>query len=342
MPCDSDLRRAIDLATYADEARTLDQLIAIAGLGWSWLTALVAGVTAAGIVALVAPLSGTLLFLIAIGLPTAGFTYLASLNRDVIGPDGRTWTQWYPIGRVLAAITIWAGGLSAFALLAAGTDLDTIRDGLRATVDRFIDQSGQLPADVTTQMTAERRDQLTQLFLRLLPAATASVWTVIAVVNLWLGGRVAAGSGQLQRPWPDLSAIVLPRSFPIFFTVAAVLSFMDGIVGLMASCFVWAFTMAYLFQGLAILHQVTRGSDFRAIALVAVYLALMLFFPFSWLGVALLGVAEPISPLRRKVTEANMPPTPPPGQGPPSQGPPSQGPPSQGPPPSVGGSSDGT
>ena len=295
--------------------------IAIAGLGWNWLTALAATFVATGIVVAVVPaLPPAILFLAAIGLPTTGFTYLASLNRDVPGPDGRIWTQWYPAGRILAAIAIWAGALSAFALLTAGTDLDQIRTGIRETVDRFIDQSGQLPADITTQMTEERRAQLTELLIRFLPAATASMWTLIAVFNMWLGGRVAAGSGRLVRPWPDLSTIVLPRSFPLLFAGAALASFASGMVGFVASSFVWAFTIAYLFQGLAILHQISRGSDLRFLLLFVVYLTMVLFVPLSWLVIALIGIGEPILPLKRKLTEANAPPSPP--GPPPSSGPP--------------------
>ena len=39
----------------------------------------------------------------------------------------------------------------------------------------------------------------------------ASLTTVVLLINLWLAARIVKLSGQLRRPWPELSAISFPR-----------------------------------------------------------------------------------------------------------------------------------
>jgi hypothetical protein len=152
--------------------------------------------------------------------------------------------------------------------------------------------------------------------VQVLPAGTATIWTLIAVLNLYFGGKIALQSGRLIRPWPDLTLMSIPRSLGLGFAVAALVSFAGGLPALIASCFIWAFAICFLFQGLAVIHQVTRNAQFRGGLLFAVYLALLLFNPFSGILIALIGIAEPISPMRRQMTEETHPHTGTPGQGP--------------------------
>ena len=56
---------------------------------------------------------------------------------------------------------------------------------------------------------------------------------------------------------------------------------------------------AYVLLGLAIIHYVTRGSAWRFAILWALYLGLIVFNTALSLVVAVIGLAEPFSPLRR-------------------------------------------
>jgi hypothetical protein len=56
---------------------------------------------------------------------------------------------------------------------------------------------------------------------------------------------------------------------------------------------------AYVLQGLAILHYVTRGYAWRGFALAATYTALLVTGVWGAYAIALIGLAEPISPLNR-------------------------------------------
>ncbi len=292
--------------------------LAIAGLGWGWLTALGAGVVAAILVAALTVPSGALVHLFLFGLPIAAFSYLTMLHRDAVAPNGQTYREWYPVGRVATAIALWSGGVAAVTIPTLGSDLASIQTELRATIDRFFElQRDSIPDDVAAQMTPERRDQLAEIMLWSLPAATASLLTLICMLNMWLGAKIVDRSGRSTRPWPDLTMLALPRFAPLVFVGAAVISFIEGLVGLMATAFVWAFVVLYATIGLAILHQLTRGMPARFLLLAIVYLAVIFFLP-TWLLLAVIGMAEPFSPLRRRTTEATVGPRPPGSGSPPA------------------------
>ena len=130
------------------------------------------------------------------------------------------------------------------------------------------------------------------------PWAIASSWLVLAMVNLWAGGHVTRLSGRLVRPWPDLSALMLPGWMALAFAAAVLASMLPDMAGLVASGFASAFMFAFMLLGLAILHGVTRGSAARPMMLGLVYLSLLFLSPISSMAVAMVGLAEPL--LRRR------------------------------------------
>ncbi|MEM1307103.1 MAG: DUF2232 domain-containing protein [Pseudomonadota bacterium] len=298
--------------------------VTIAGLGWSRVTALASVGVASVIIGVAAAPIAAVYFAGIIGLPLVGITYLAMLRRDVVDDRGQQGVEWYPIGRLVVAITLWAGSLSALlvgAILSRGNDLQT---AMRAFVDYLFDTVFTLPPDAAVQLTDARRDEIAATFTSYIPFALSTSWMLVAVVSVYLSAVIVHRSGQLQRPWPDLSTMALPRLMNLIFMAAAIATFAGGTVGEMAKCFVWAIAFAYVLQGLAILHQTSRGRSFRGLLLFVVYAGLFFVQPISTMIIALIGLAEPVSPLRRQMTELG----PPPGRGPPgaSGSGPSQGP----------------
>ncbi len=89
--------------------------------------------------------------------------------------------------------------------------------------------------------------------------------------------------------------------------IALVFTFLPGYPGLISSGFAGALLFAYMLMGLAIIHYVTRGKAHRPFILWAVYFLLLLFN--SWVAaiIALLAIAEPISPLKRWPTAGRPP-----------------------------------
>ncbi len=272
--------------------------VAIAGLGWGWHSAATAAVTSPILLSLLVAPRAAFFYLVALGLPTVVLSYLALLSRGSAdgGPDK---VEWYPIGRIVAVASLWAGGLASLALLTTATDIEGLRTALRETFERIFVQ--QIDASVTDGQIGENEiTAFTELMVASFAGAIATAWMALATLNLWLAGLVTRASGLLIRPWPELSAIALPRQMPIAFATAIALSFLPGYAGLIASGFASAFLFAFLLVGLAILHSVTRGMGARGLILGAVYASLIFLNPFSGLAVATIGLAEPISPLKRK------------------------------------------
>jgi hypothetical protein len=273
--------------------------VALAGLGWGWASAAVAAAVAPVVVSVLMAPRAAILHVLALGLPTVVLSYLTLLNRPAADPNGGV--EWYPIGRIVSAAALWAGVLSTLALITTATDVEGLRTALRATFERVFLQQVQQTVPPGGQPLGEAEiAAFTELMVVSFAGAVATLWMSLAMLNLWLAGLITYASGRLIRPWPELAMLSLPRSMTLAFAAAIGLTFLPGYAGLVASGFASAILFAFLLVGLAILHTVTRGMGARALVLAAVYVSLLLLNPFSSLLVATIGLAEPISPLKRK------------------------------------------
>ncbi len=271
--------------------------VAIAGLGWGWRAAAVAAIAGAVAIGIISAPRNAIFHILALGAPTALMAYLTLLHREVHDETGAVATQWYPIGRMVTAAALIGAGLATIALLSV--DMDAFRDLLRAHIERTLTELKPLRADIPAP-TPEQIVDLTKLLSGLVPASIATTWFAIALLNMWLAGRVVRKSDRLVRPWPDLSELHLPRSLPIALAIALAGTFLGGLAGLVASGFASALITAYMLVGLAILHNATRGHAQRAMILTATYAVLFVFGMVAAPLLALIGIAEPFSPLRRK------------------------------------------
>ena len=114
-------------------------------------------------------------------------------------------------------------------------------------------------------------------------------------------------SGRLRRPWPDISALVLPTHAVIGLAIAVMGSFLPGLIGIVAGLFAASLAIAYAALGLAFLHARTAHLKSRAIVLTGVYASILL---FGWplLAITLLGIADALLNLRgRTARKPNRP-----------------------------------
>ena len=276
--------------------------VIIAGLGWGWAAAMTASATAALMLSVLVNPRVAMFHMLAVGLPMVASSYLLLLNR----PGHQTnasqagaaqaragenpGLEWYPPGRVLGLLAVIAGLLAAASLLTIATSERELEVALRGYIDEF---GLKLPGEGDAENFAK-------LMARSFAPVSATFWMTVACFNLWLGGLVTHASGQLARPWPDLSHLMLPREAPLFFLAAVAGSFLQGYPGLIALGFASAFFSAYLVIGLAIIHNITRENDARVFILIAVYLSLLILNPFSGIIISMIGIAEPVSPIRRR------------------------------------------
>ncbi|HZA02360.1 MAG TPA: DUF2232 domain-containing protein [Hyphomicrobiaceae bacterium] len=252
------------------------------------------------------------MYVLALGLPMVVLVYLTLLNRTVRTADGggtESGIAWYPLGRVVTVAALWAGSLGALALLATASDVEGLRAVLRATFERvFI--NAVVPAGGERSIGEGEVAAFTELMVLSYSSAVAVTWMTITCLNIWLAGIVTRASGRLARPWPDLSALTLPRSLPLAFALTIGSTFLlPPYLGLMVSGFASAFMFAFMLVGLAIIHSITRGHGLRPAILGAVYVALVVFNPLSSFILGMVGLAEPFSPLRRRPPPTSPPTT---------------------------------
>ena len=290
----------------------------MAGFGWGWGSAAVAAVFAAASIGGVGTGRAALFHIFVIGLPAVVASWLALLSRPVpMAGNAPPQLEWYPLERIVTWAVVWAAVLTALALAAIGPDVETLRAALTAAFEKMLVVQGMdgstpgLPGAPTAGRLSEAdKKSFIDIMVISLPWAIATCWMGVAMLNVWAAAHVVRMSGRLARPWPDLSALGLPRVMPVAFAAAVALTFLPGMAGLAASGLASAILFAYLLVGLAILHAVTRGLAARPMMLTLVYGGLLLLSPFSSLAVAMIGLAEPVSPLRRSPS--------PPSQGGPS------------------------
>lgn len=278
--------------------------VAITALGWGWPAAAMATAAAPVVIALLVAPRAALLHLLALGLPTVILSYLTLLNRRAV-ENGEERIEWYPVGRIVAITSVIAGCLATISLLSTATDIEGLRASLRETFERGFLQQIETAQPGAETLGEQEIATFTELMVVTFAGAIATMWMAIALLNLWLAGLVTRTSGILVRPWPELSTLTLPRQMPIAFAVSIALTFLPGYAGLIASGFASAFIFAFVLVGLAILHHVTRDMAVRGLVLFAVYVSLVFLNPFSGLAVAMIGLAEPISPLKRKLPPAS-------------------------------------
>jgi Predicted membrane protein (DUF2232) len=284
--------------------------IAVAGLGWGWRAALVASIAGAIGIGMIGNWRASLFHAVAIGAPTAVLSYYCLLNRDVRTDRGEAATEWYPLDRIVALAALMGGALGAFALLTTATDMDALRKLLGATVERMLKQPAGAPAPVGMPANLEPAQiaGLTNLMIGMFTISISTMWLAMAALNMWLAAHVVARSNLLVRPWPDLNQLRLPPALPMVLAAALLCTFLAGFPGLIAAGFAGALILAYVFVGLAIIHSITRGQSLRPMILFATYAILILFVAISGPALALLALAEPFFPLRKKSPQGPAPP----------------------------------
>ena len=280
--------------------------VLIAALGWSHIAALIAAATAA--IGLTVALGGFFFFayLLGVGLPAWWLGYLALLARPAANGSGDG-LDWYPIGR----LAVWTAVIGTLIVVAAiptlGLDQQSFESGLRRGLERlFAGRAESLPPGRTAP-DAQATERVIDFLVKVVPSAAAVLSTVINIINLWLAARVVKMSGRLRRPWPDLAAVRLPPTTPVFLAAGVLLYFLPGLLGIIAGVLAAALLMIYAVLGLAVLHFITRGLTSRGLLLGATYAAI---FIFGWpmVLVALLGLVDTALDLRARFAGRGGPP----------------------------------
>jgi len=280
--------------------------IMIAGLGWShWaaMTAALAGALGLGAV------FGTV-FLLAFsagaGFPAWWLGYLAMLARPVAATNGSGQNassfESYPPGRLV----VWAAALGILVVIVAipnfGIDAESFRAGLRDALNAILRVNG------TPARAGSNTERLIEILVNAIPPAAAVLATITNLLNLWLAARVVKFSGRLARPWPQLSSMSFPPLVAAALAVAIVLSFLDGMLGIVGGIVAASLLLAYGVLGFAVLHAITQGMSARPFVLSVTYAGVIL-LGWPMLALCLLGLVDTAIGLRARVSAKRGPPT---------------------------------
>jgi hypothetical protein len=258
--------------------------IAIAGLGWGVIAAVLAAAIATAIIGLgVAPPAGGI-HLAVFGAPLAWLTRMALLSRT--SSDGRT-AEWFPLGRLLFHAAIAAAAGTVIAGVIVGFDPAALAADMTAMLTAWMSGSPELGPPPSAAELAP----FVKANVALMPFTVPAITLFVTVLNLWLAARIVSASGRLARPREPAWSAALPIEAPILFVIALAVLLLPGAVGYVASAVAGAVAAAAALAGLAVLHAVTLGTNLRGVILTAAYVATV-FLGLPIFLFALLGLSD--------------------------------------------------
>lgn len=259
------------------------------GLARGYLAASIGGAAGAVAIAVFAGLAVAVPFLLAFAAPVAVLVRQALLART--DPSGAV--EWYPIDRLLIvlaglSVAIFGGSLAVLAMGESGI-FGTLEDLVRGilSVNPMLAE-GTSPEAVTATAV-------------LLPGIAAASWMIMIAVNGALAQAVVRRRAQNVRPSARLADLTIPPWASALAAAAVALSLLvEGWLGLAAGLVAFVAALVCLFQGLAVIHALTRHLSWRVAALVLCYASFVFVAKFAIPVVLLLGFAEPWLRLRQR------------------------------------------
>jgi hypothetical protein len=271
----------------------------VAGLGWGQLGAAIGGVAATSVIGSIFGPAYGVAFVLTNALPACWLSHLVLLARPQTNnvastrPDGAL--EWYPVGRILLWVVLLATLITAATLLTMGSDAPTIQNTIRRGWSELLEVAGFASSDATLDA-----------LVTIAPIGAEIAAVIMLTLNLWLAAKIAATSGRLRRPWPDLKSTTLPSlTIPVLGAAIAV-CFLGGLPALLAQVLTAGLSIAYAMSGFAVLHTLTLAMKSR-IFLLGVTYAVVAAFAWALLPIALLGLADAIFGLRQRYLRSRPP-----------------------------------
>ena len=282
----------------------------VAALGWGPLAATVGGIAAAVTIGVIFGFPLCIAFVITVALPAWWLGHLALLGRPAtpVASSGNGASpvapqlEWYPVGRILLWIAGFAVLTTLAALLTLGGDAAAITGTLRRGMLRF--------AGTRDAASAGEIEQRIDGLVAIAPAVLANLAMLRLTLNLWLAMRIAATSGRLHRPRPDLRSVALPPMTLVALSVAVAFCFVGGLPAMLAQIVAAALMMAYALTGFAVLHTLTLGSKNRGLWLSCCYAIVVLSGGWLIVAMAVLGLADAVFGFRQRYLQRRPPPLP--------------------------------
>jgi hypothetical protein len=170
----------------------------------------------------------------------------------------------------------------------------------------------QFPTGATDPLGPELREGVTDWIARLIPFLSAQGFTIALTLYLYTAAKIVFVSKRLPRPWPEIARLRMPRGIGLALIVGFALAALFGssFVGVFGMALLGALFTAFSIQGLAIIHERTKGRAFRPMILTGLYVLLFITQGALMIALSLLGLADTVFGSRRSAGSPNPPPTP--------------------------------
>jgi hypothetical protein len=254
-----------------------------------------------------AALSG-LTFALSLALPALWLSFLAALSRpkdssqwSITTGAGRAFARdYYPLERLLD----YAVAISATIAVVATIVVSSRHGGFDAALNRAGDELTPMLQSLAAETPFPHEidlHKLARLLVLAAPPVVAASTLLMLMFNLWIAARVAEVSGRLPRPWPDIPfELRLSRIYAPVLLAAIAVSFVGGLPGIISAIVAATLGMAFSLQGLAVIHELSRGLKYRTLLLGLVYACLALLMPWPLIVFAVIGLIESALSLRER------------------------------------------
>jgi hypothetical protein len=249
----------------------------LVGLSQGLRGAVIAGLAACGITAVLTGPLGALSIAVVLAGPAVLLVRQALLNRPL--PDGAV--EWYPAGLLVMWLTGIGVAWMVLSIFLLGSGPEGIEAMLRADFDQAL-------AAMMPELEEQARARLGDMAVPFALGAGPLVWLGLLAVNGILAQGALLWIGRALRPAPDIKQIDLPRWLDVAVAVvlaAALLA--SGDIGYVAQNLLIILLLPYLFAGLAVAHRwIARSGAAAPLLLVPFYVLLLL----GWVAPVVVGM----------------------------------------------------
>lgn len=267
----------------------------VAGFAWHPLVAALGALVATLVVNALVSTNAALAIAGMIGLPAFMASILAGRLFSVL--PGRPDRDGIDLGRVAMALIFYVAVVGTTTALLIEPDLGALEVRIRKMLEILWQSMLQGNVDPAVPQPKALGAMLDMMANLVLPVSALVAFTTL-VLSGTFGMQIADRFGRLVYPRPDFRRFRLPGGTLILIGIALLVATRAGYVGLFGEMTVTMLALAFMLQGLAVLHVWTARIGLRLLVLIACWAALIIFgFPaLVFIGI---GMADHLLDFRR-------------------------------------------
>jgi len=273
--------------------------IMIATMGWGvGAGATAAATSVAGLTLLAEPLTG-LLYAASVAAPAW------ILAACAVAPVARYLPARSPPAQTYASVGSIVTLASAIGMLGASAVLTAVivlYGGYAEGVKQVTSALAALANDAFDAKDGDQARAFAEALVHWGPAAIAASTLLMLSVNLYAAARSTQLSHRLPRPWPDLpTSLRLPWPLGVLVVGCAACAYaLPAPASQYFSIGAGGLGAAFVQQGLAVAHALSRGLKLRVVMLVALYACCVLRAQYTLPVLAALGFVDAFARLRTR------------------------------------------